>query len=169
MEQARGKRNLLERLIDKIPGFRSFQERETRREVDKLQREWLADRVDRVRSALQGKVRDWSRSGNLANLDLASSIEKLLDRLGNRIRHADYGYTGIFDAVKIQEDELTRLYEFDLGLIDLVQGLESSIEALPSTAAEPDLRVVLATTEQADRTFDERATIFEAVTQKGVR
>ena len=51
MEQARGKRNLLERLIDKIPGFKSFQEREIRREVDKLQREWLSDQVDRVRSA----------------------------------------------------------------------------------------------------------------------
>ena len=55
---------------------------------------------------MQGKIRDWSRAGNLANLDLASSIEKLLDSLGNRIRHADYGYTGFFDAVKIGEEEL---------------------------------------------------------------
>ncbi|MCP4901207.1 MAG: hypothetical protein GY906_29920 [bacterium] len=169
LEQAKGKRNFLERLVDMIPGFRSFQERETRREVDKIQRDWLADQVDRVRGELQRKIRDWSRSGNLANLDLASSLEKLLDRLANRIRHADYGYTGVFDAVKIQEDELERLYQFDLALIAQVEGLQQQVETLPRTAAETELRSVLDAAENADRVFDERASVFEAVTQKGAR
>lgn len=169
MEQARGQRNLLERLVDMIPGFRNFQEIETRREVDKIQRDWLADRVDRVRNELQGRIRDWSRSGNLANLDLASSLEKLLDRLANRIRHADYGYTGVFDVVKIRSAELERLYQFDLALIGQVDDLQRRVEALPKTAAEPELRSVLEATEDADRAFDERASIFEAVTQKGAR
>ena len=155
--------------MEKIPGFRSYLERETRREVDKLHRDWLADQVDRGRKGLQAKVRDWSRSGNLANLDLASSLEKLLDRFANRIRHADYGYTGIFDAVKIQEAELEALYHFDLGLIDQVETLQAQIEGLPGTAAEPALRNLLGMAEAADRAFDERATLFEAVTQKGVR
>jgi hypothetical protein len=118
---------------------------------------------------VQGKVRDWSRSGNLANLDLASSLEKLLDRFANRIRHADYGYTGFFDAVKIWEDELEKLYEYDLALTDSVEQLAAAIEGLPGTAAEPELRAVLQAVEDADRAFDERATIFEDVTQKGGR
>ena len=168
-EQAKGKRNRLERLLDKIPGFRGFQEMETRREVDKIQRDWLADQIDRVRGELQRKVRDWSRSGNLANLDLASSLEKLLDRLANRVRHADYGYTGVFDAVKIREAELERLYQFDLALIAQVEDLQRQVEALPRTAAEAELRSVLDATETADRAFDERASVFEAVTEKGAR
>ncbi len=168
-EQAKGKRNLLERLLDKIPGFRGFQEMETRREVDKIQRDWLADQVDQVRKELQKKVRDWSRSGNLANLDLASSAEKLLDRFANRIRHADYGYTGVFDAVKIQNPELERIYQFDLALIAQVEELKQRVEWLPRTAAEDELRKVLDAVESADTAFDERASIFEAVTQKGAR
>jgi hypothetical protein len=169
LDGARGRRNLLERLGAKIPGFKGYLEREMRREVDKMQRDWLAAQVDRGRQALQGKVRDWARAGNLASLDLASSLEKQLDRYANRIRHADYGYTGFFDAVKIWEDELDRLYEFDLALSDGVEEIALRIESLSRSADEAEIGSVLDAVEQADRQFDERATIFEDVTQKGGR
>ncbi len=167
VDRARDRRNLLERLVSKIPGFKGYQEREMRREVDKMQRDWLAAQVDRARQAVQKKVREWSRGGSLENLDLASSLEKLLDRLGNRIRHADYGYTGFFDAVKVWEDELERLYEFDLAMCERVEGLAAQIKGLPAAAAEEELASMLAAVEEADRAFDERATIFEDVTRKG--
>jgi hypothetical protein len=134
-----------------------------------MERDWLAGRIDRAREALQGKIREWSRRGNLANLDLASSAEKLLDRLANRIRHADYGYTGFFDAVKIYEPELERLYAFDLQLIEQVEELTGGIEALPGTASEPELTTLLEKAKEADRAFDERANVYEDVTQKGGR
>lgn len=165
--RAEDRRNLLERIAAKIPGIKGYLDRELRRDVDKMQRDWLAEQVDRSRQAIQGKIRDWSRSGNLENLDLASSIDKGLDRLGNRIRHADYGYTGFFDPVKIREEELDRLYAFDLAMINTVESLADRIELLPGTAAEPDLRAVMSMVEAADRGFDERARIFEDVTEKG--
>jgi hypothetical protein len=168
-DRARDRRNLLERLGAKIPGFKGYLEREMRREVDKMQRDWLAAEVDRARRALNAKVRDWSRSGNLAGLDLAASGEKLLDRFANRIRHADYGYTGFFDAVKIWDEELDRLYQFDLALSEQVEGLATRIQGLPASATEEDLRGVLEAAEAADQAFDQRATIFEDVTQKGGR
>lgn len=167
MERAEERRNVFERIVAKIPGLKSYVDRELRRDVDKMQRDWLAERVDRCRTELNGKVRDWSRSGNLANLDLASSIEKALDRFANRIRHADYGYTGFFDPVKIREEELDRLYAFDLALIGSVEGLAARIEGLPSTAAGPELLSTLDAVQSADRQFDERARVFEDVTQKG--
>jgi len=167
VERAEERRNFLEDIAAKIPGFKSYLDRELRREVDKMQRDWLADQLDRGREALNAKVRDWSRSGNLANLDLASSIDKNLDRMANRIRHADYGYTGFFDAVKIREAELDRIYAFDLALIENVGNLRARIESLPGTAAEPDLRSLQEAVAAADRSFDDRATIYEDVTQKG--
>lgn len=169
MDRARDRRNLLERLGAKVPGLAGYIEREMRREVDKMERDWLADQLDRVRGMLQDRVREWSRRGNLANLDLASSAEKLLDRLANRVRHADYGYTGFFDAVKIHEDELARLYEFDLDLIEEVEGLMSRTQTLPATASEDDVAALLDVVRSADRMFDERATVFEDVTRKGGR
>jgi hypothetical protein len=167
VDQAMERRNVLEKLGMLIPGFKGYLRREMRREVDKMQRDWLAAQVDRGRQRLQGKIRDWSRSGNLGNLDLASSLDKLLDRFANRIRHADYGYTGFFDAVKINEAELDRLYQFDLQLSEPVALLAERLDSLPSSAGEAELRSVLEEMEAADRAFDERATIFEDVTQKG--
>ena len=169
LERAEDRRNLLERLAARIPGIQGYLDRELRREVDKMQRDWLAEQVDRARGGLNAKVRDWSRTGNLANLDLAATAEKALDRFANRIRHADYGYTGFFDAVKIREPELDRLYEFDLALMDGVEGLATAVESLPETAAEPAIRSLLEAVHEADRSFDERARIFEDVTQKGDR
>ena len=166
-ERARERRNLLERLGSKIPGFGGYLDRELRREVDKMQRDWLAQRIDRARESLQRHVNEWSRTGNLANLDLASSVDKRLDRVANRVRHADYGITGFFDAVKIYEPELERLYAFDLALIDEVEALARRTDDLPGTAAEPELRGLMEAVEAFDRQFDERARIFEDVTQRG--
>jgi hypothetical protein len=167
MDRARERRNILERLGSKIPGFSGYLEREMRREVDKLQRDWLADQVDRARFAINGKIREWSREGRLDNLDRAGSIEKSLDRLANRIRHADYGSSGFFDAVKIGEAELDRLYEFDLALTDMVEYLALQVEQLPQTADEQMLSRLLDAVEGADAKFNERATVFEDVTRTG--
>ena len=167
MDRARERRNILERLGSKIPGFSGDLEREMRREVDKLQRDWLADQVDRARFAINGKIREWSREGRLDNLDRAGSIEKSLDRLANRIRHADYGSSGFFDAVKIGEAELDRLYEFDLALTDMVEYLALQVEQLPQTADEQMLSRLLDAVEGADAKFNERATVFEDVTRTG--
>jgi hypothetical protein len=169
VEGAKGRRNILERLVDKIPGFKGYQNREMRREVDKMQRDWIANQLDRARQGLQGKIRDWTRAGALDSLNDAASLEKLLDRFANRVRHADYGYSGFFDAVKVFEAELERLYEFDLNLCTVVEGLSARIESLPRMPAEGDVRSVLEVVEGADRAFDERASIFEDVTQKGGR
>jgi hypothetical protein len=169
VDRAQGRRNLLERIAARIPGINGYLDRELRREVDKMQRDWLAEQVDRARGRLNGKVRDWSRGGGLAGLDLAAANEKALDRFANRIRHADYGYTGFFDAVKIREPELDQLYEFDLALMATVEGLAAQVEALPATGAEPALRELLEAVTEADRRFDDRARIFEDVTQKGGR
>jgi hypothetical protein len=167
LESARLRRNFLERLGSKIPGFSGYLEREMRREVDKLQRDWLADQVDRARFAINGKIRDWSREGRLENLDRASSVEKALDRLGNRIRHADYGSSGFFDAVKIGQEELDRIYEFDLALTESMQYLALQVEQLPETADEQMLRRLLEAVEGADKKFDQRSTVFEDVTRTG--
>ena len=167
LERARERRNILEQLGSKIPGFKGYLEAELRRDVDKLQRDWMADQVDRARFAINGKVREWTRDGRLDVLDRASSIEKALDRLANRMRHADYGSSGFFDVIKIGRAELDRIYEFDLALTDTVEYLALQAEQLPETADEQMLIRLLDAVEGADKKFDERATVFEDVTRTG--
>jgi hypothetical protein len=168
-DAAHEQRNWLERLGNKIPGFRGYLEKEMRREVDKIQRDWLAAQIDRARDALGAHIRNWSRRGNLEVLDLAGSADKALDRLANRIRHADYGYSGFFDAVKIREEQLERLYAFDLGFSEAAENLATRIESLPSDATEPALLSLVDAVEEADRKLDERAQVVENITVTGGR
>ncbi len=167
MERARERRNLLEELGAKIPGFRGYLDRELRRDVDKMQRDWLANQVDRARFALNGTIRAWTKAGRLDVLSTAGSVEKALDRLANRIRHADYGASGFFDVVKIRDAELEKIYAFDLALSETVEYLALQIEQLPPSSDDDTVNRLYDAVQAADRRFDERATVFEDVTLKG--
>jgi hypothetical protein len=167
LERARERRNILEELGAKIPGFKGYLDRELRRDVDKMQRDWLAGQVDRARFAVNGKIRAWSKAGKLDILATAGSVEKALDRLANRIRHADYGASGFFDVVKIRDAELEKIYAFDLALAEAVEYLAVQVEQLPATADDDMVNRLYDAVQAADRRFDGRATVFEDVTQKG--
>lgn len=130
-EEAKAQRNWLERLGEKIPGFRGFQDRELRRDVDKSLREHVAAQVGRVKGKLREAARDYTDAGKIAILDRFERLDRRFDGLSQSIRFADYGATGLFDAVKIGEEELARIYEFDLSLLDDVGELEAAVERVP--------------------------------------
>ena len=48
----RGQRNVLERLIQYVPGFRGYLDKENRREADRLVRDFGVSRLDRLGSEL---------------------------------------------------------------------------------------------------------------------
>jgi len=134
-ERAQGQRNLLERLGAKIPGYRGFQDRELRRDVDKLQREHLAAELGRLKALLSSRARDYTDAGQLAALAGFGRLDRQLDGLQQTIRFSDYGASGLFDPVKINEPELERLYAFDLGIEDDVAAVEQAIAAVPAPPA----------------------------------
>jgi hypothetical protein len=135
-EEARGQRNVLERLGDKIPGFRGFQDRELRRDVDKMQREHLAAEIGRLKSVVRDQARSYTDAGKIGALGAFDRLDRQLDGLSQAVRFADYGATGLFDAVKIKDAELQRLYDFDLSLLADLEELASRIAAVPIPGGE---------------------------------
>jgi hypothetical protein len=132
LESAKERRNLLERLGAKIPGFKGFQDRELRRDVDKLEREHLADEVGAVKRSVRDKAGASTDAGRLDELRDLDRLERRLDGLSQAVRFADYGMSGLFDAVKIGEEELDRLYRFDLSLLEDLGTLKGAVAAIPS-------------------------------------
>ena len=141
-EEARGQRNILERLGDKIPGYRGFQDRELRRDVDRLQREHLASELGRLKNVLRERAREYTDAGKIGVLSRFDRLDRQLDGLSQAVRFSDYGATGLFDPVKIGDAELQRLYEFDLSLVDDLAVLEGQIAAVPRPGAEDPAAVV---------------------------
>ncbi len=127
LDKARGGQNALERLANKIPGFSGYRERELRRDADKLQREHLASLLEQGKRKLDDLAVSASRGGDLDAVNGIETLRKRMDKAAASLRYADRGYSGFFDAVKVDEAALGRVYELDL---TLVLGVESVGDAL---------------------------------------
>ncbi len=154
-DEAKSQRNILERLGEKIPGYRGFQDRELRRDVDRTLREHLASELGRLKSALRDHTRGYTDAGKLGALNGFDRLDRQIDGLSQAVRFADYGATGLFDPVKIGEPELQRLYEFDLSVVDDLAQLEAGVAAVPAPGGD-DPAATLDHLQQAVRALDDK-------------
>lgn len=123
-------KNFLEKLVDKIPGLSGYRAKEDRRETDKRLREYIATRLDGVKAKVDAAKLDLTNRGNLAALGPIGELHRRLQRLTETIRFASYGFSGLFDQMKIREAELDKIYAHDLKILDVVDLLESSVSTL---------------------------------------
>jgi hypothetical protein len=169
-EQAKAQRNILERLGDKIPGYKGFQDRELRRDVDRLQREHLASELGRLKGALRDCARRYTDAGKIGVLSAFDRIDRLVDGLSQAIRFSDYGATGLFDPVKIGEAELERLYQFDLSVLDDLAQVEGEIAALPAPGGDdpgPALERLQQSVRGLDAKWRQREQVISGVVNSG--
>jgi predicted transcriptional regulator len=165
LDKARAGQNALERLANAIPGFRGYRERELRRDTDRLQREHLASRLDGNKKALNDLAAAATRGGG--SLDVINDVEtarKRLDKVANRIRYADRGYSGFFDAVKVDEAMLERIYQFDLQLLEGVEVIRGATEgARTASDAKAALEQVVREIDALDQHLDARGDMLAGV------
>lgn len=160
-DAAGGEKNWLQRLAEKIPGLAGYQAKESRREVDKLYRETLADRLRKTKDPVAAVVRDLTDGGRLFEVTPLERVSKKIDTLENRVRFATYGYSGFFDTVQIKEQQLDAIYQFDLRLVEKVEAVEAKAAALgPGSGTPTELKAAAAALEAAvdelGSTFDTR-------------
>jgi hypothetical protein len=168
-EKIKSQENSLEQLARKIPGFMGYKDREQRRNADKIQRTYMAEQLAREKSRLLDTATPLSRGGNLELVAEVDRLSKLLDKITDKIRYADYGYTGFFDSLKINEAELDRVYEFDLELADLIGAISEATTALESAIEKKEegapgkLKTVEAAIKKMEERFSEREKVLKGV------
>jgi hypothetical protein len=133
-------KNWFERLVENIPGYRGYKEKELRREADKTQRLYIAERLDSALAKLDSVKLDLVNRGELDRLGLIDVASRKLRTVTDRIRFADYGHAGLFDTAKVDEAMLDQLYQFDHQLMTSVAEIETLAGALsadsPSLASD---------------------------------
>lgn len=134
--QASGERNFLERVAAKIPGYKGYLEKESRRDVDKLHREHLATLLFQLKAPINTVIQELANNRRLFEVGPIEKALQKLDKVENRIRYASYGYAGFFDAVKIREDQLDQLYHFDLSLVDQVENIKMHVQQVLAQVAD---------------------------------
>jgi DNA repair ATPase RecN len=166
-----------------LPGYKGYKQKELRREADKLLRDTIASRMATVMGSLNNLQQELISSGEYELLDEMGSATTQLQTFIDRVRHATYGYSGLFDAVRVKEEDLERVYEFDATLLDYADRVESAVteaqslvECEPGQEPEKDLRskilAIRNLAREANATFDRRQEVlsgsYEAGSQPGV-
>jgi len=120
-------RGLLKKIELAIPGFRGYRKREDLRIADSLLRTQLADKLKNVLVDVEQCREILTRN---MEMDLLEDVRRLVNQaqvLEGKVRHAEHGYTGISADYRIEESELNRLYEWDLGLLTHIEELKNSV------------------------------------------
>ncbi|MDW8326209.1 MAG: hypothetical protein RMK99_06550 [Anaerolineales bacterium] len=157
----------LEKLVNAIPGFKGYMEKEKRREADKLLRDTIATRyteqLDRL-SVLQTQL---ITDGNLEYVDDLQDVVTRLQRFVDTVKTAARGYAGFFSAIKVKEKELAKLYAFDNALLENAPRVAQAVDAVEAAihnkegipAAIRKLSVLVA---ECNTTFERRSEVLTA-------
>jgi hypothetical protein len=161
---------LSERVAAFIPGFHGYKEKEIRRESDRLIRNHLVQKLSIEKNDLREIEQ---KLADRRYFDVLTDMDRLLakmDRVVEKVNHASYGYGGFFDAVKVREDSLDRMIDFDNKLLDGVTALATEIDAFKAdlaSGATANLKTrvqnVTDKLESLENTFDQRNEVIMGV------
>jgi hypothetical protein len=110
--------------------------------------------------------RDFISQGEIANVDDLESSAIKMRTFADRIRRATRGYSGLFDAIKINESELATLYQYDAAMLDLVDEISRAIDNVETSVGSDGLpasiRHLTSTTQKCIDVFNQREEVFMA-------
>lgn len=117
----KSKESFFEKIKRIIPGYDGYVDRDNSRELDTLLRNQLAMKLEHNRKKVREVISNYSKNNRLFLATDIDKIEKKNDTAIAKFRSAARGYCGAFDVVKVMNDKLERLYEYDLNLVTSVE------------------------------------------------
>ncbi len=159
-------KDLLGKIRNTLSGFLGYLKRENRREADKLLRQTIAQRYEEQWSRVSALQRELISAGAIEVIDDLEAAAIKMRTFADRVKSAAYGYAGFFDAVRVNEDELARLYAFDMALLENVENLARAVghvEASIGTDGLPAaIRNLVKLSQEAIETYDRRKEVILA-------
>lgn len=167
LDKITGDQDPITRIVAKIPGFSGYIERQNRRAADKMLRETIADKYKELWKRITNVQQDMVGSGEIMHLDDMEKAATKIQTFTDKIERASYGYSGFFDAVKINEEELAKLYEFDASLLDMIDGISGAIDNVEASVGSDGLpaaiRHLVNLTRDLVDTFEKRDEVLKSV------
>jgi len=158
-------RDGFKKLLSSIPGYGGYQQKEMRRDADKLLREQLARQLSQQAVRLQQIKAEMVTSGQLMSIGAVERPSNKLQLLIDRIKTASYGYAGWFDSLTVRDDDLDALYAYDESMLEGVSQVSEAIDKVATAvtarenlaAACQELTTVL---DRLNATFAQRAEVI---------
>ena len=154
----------IKKILNKVPGFGGYIERQKRRDSDKLLREYMFEQFRELESRVSRLQRDFISQGEIKYVDDLEATAIKLRTFADRIKTASRGYSGLFDAVNVNEDELTLIYEYDSSMLDLVDEIDRAIDNVESSVGTEGLPAAIrhleTKSEECIQAFDDRENVI---------
>jgi hypothetical protein len=160
-----GDQDPIKKLASYIPGFSGYIERENRRAADKLMRDTVARRYEELYKRLSALQTELISQGGLEFMDDIEKAALQIRTFTDKLRNATYGYSGLFDAVKINEAELAKIYAFDAAFFDQAEQIKNAMDTVEATLGVPEglpaaIRNLVTLSRQTVTTYEQRYEIF---------
>lgn len=159
-----GSEDVFKKIVAKIPGFNGYIERQARRDSDKMVRDTIFNRFRELEGRVSAIQRDFISQGDIKYVDELEASAIKLRTFADRVHTASRGYSGVFDAVKINEAELAKLYEYDSAMLDLVDQVGKAIDNIEASVGTDGLPAAMRNLESISRQcieiFDRREEVF---------
>lgn len=160
-----GQMDPFKRLASYIPGFAGYVERQNRRDADKLVRDTVARRFTELLTRTSNLQKDLISAGKIQFVDDMEQAALQLRTFIDKISLAPRGYSGLFDAVKINQKELEQIYNFDLAFFDTADQIGRALDNVEASmgddAALPAaIRNITTLARQAVETYNRRTEAF---------
>ncbi|MBN1994784.1 MAG: hypothetical protein JW953_18955 [Anaerolineae bacterium] len=150
-----------ESITGKIPLYKGYKEKEMRREADALLREHLAKQFGEQLGRAEEVASQMLTGPGMMQLDEMGKGNTRLQTLIDKIKTAAQGYAGLFDAIKVKENELDILYEFDYNMLVKVDEVAEAIDALQAALDEGDDGKVAPAVRRYVKTVGDATTLFD--------
>lgn len=163
-DQIVSQRGSFEQLLARIPGFRGYIDKASRRTADRMIRDYVAglltQRVNRL-SEIEKRLLD---NGGLSYMSKTTSAKTKLQTYRDRIKAAAPGYSGFMEAVKVEAEELERLYSFDEAQIRYADRFSEALDALEAAVDQNEgVNEAIANLDQLTREANEAFSLRENV------
>jgi hypothetical protein len=113
-----------------LPGYKGYKERENARNTDKILREFLSSKLKETRAHYDDFKVELTRRGNLGLMNPAEKVTQTLSRVIDRLRYANYGFSGKWFGEKIGVSELDQVHDFDKQLATRIDQIDQDIRKL---------------------------------------
>jgi hypothetical protein len=133
LNKVAGESDFIKKILSKLPGFRGYIKREDRRNADKLLRENVAIRYEEIWQRISTLQKSAITNGEIDKIDDLESSALKIRQFIDRVKTATYGYAGFFDVIKVETEELTAVYQYDLQLLDLGEELMRAVDNIESS------------------------------------
>jgi hypothetical protein len=163
-----GDMDLFKKIASKVPGFKGYIESNARRDSDKILRDTLFNEFRKLEGQVSSLQVEAGNSGDFGFIDDLERSAIKLRTFADRIRTARRGYSGLFDAVKVDTATLDQLLAYDNTMLDLIPQVQAAIDNVQRSFGTDGLKASINNLESVSRqcveTFDRREEVLTGAT-----